>query len=131
MKRIPNTTVASVLARLRNSHMKDFYVVWTLSQTLNFDAATLSRAIQTTFERRQTPIPREPPPGFTAAFHGDPVHQLQWAAFVRRIGVGDLDNKFATVIAGVAAFLLAPARSAARNSHEAGQWPPQGPWWLS
>jgi Nucleotidyl transferase AbiEii toxin, Type IV TA system len=35
-----------------NSRMKDFFDLWSLSQTFAFDGATLSKAIKATFETR-------------------------------------------------------------------------------
>ncbi len=52
---------AMVELDLRNSRMKDFYDIWTLSRTLPFGLQTLRQAIQATFERRETPIPKAPP----------------------------------------------------------------------
>lgn len=44
-----------------NSRMKDFYDVWVLSKTHQFDKARLAQAIAATFKRRATEIPRTLP----------------------------------------------------------------------
>lgn len=53
---------AMVILNLTNSRMKDFYDLWTLSRLFSFTSQTLAQAIQSTFARRQTPIPITTPP---------------------------------------------------------------------
>jgi predicted nucleotidyltransferase component of viral defense system len=119
---------AMVELDLRNSRMKDFYDIWILSRTLPFDLQTLSQAIRATFERRQTPIPTAPPAALTTAFFRDPNHQRQWVAFTRRIGEGDLGDRFAEVAAGIESFLMPVAMTAATGASDAASWSPAGPW---
>lgn len=70
-----------------NSRMKDFYDVWMLSRTHEFDRKRLAQAIAATFKRRGTEIPQSLPDAFTSAFFRDPSKQQQWAAFVRDLSV--------------------------------------------
>jgi hypothetical protein len=86
-----------------NSRMKDFYDVWVLSKTYDFNHARLAQAIAATFARRQTAIPEAPPDAFTPEFFRDEGKLQQWAAFVR-----DLSAQippFETVISELAAFI--------------------------
>ena len=119
---------AMVELDLRNSRMKDFYDIWILSRTLSFDLHTLSHAIRATFERRQTPIPTVAPVGLTTEFFGDPNHQRQWAAFVKRIGAPELSLQFADITAGIESFLMPAAVMAAKGAGDAANWAPTGPW---
>lgn len=48
---------AMVMLGLANSRMKDFYDVWILSRSYDFDEDRLSRAIAAPFERRGTALP--------------------------------------------------------------------------
>jgi hypothetical protein len=89
---------AMVHLDLQNSRMKDFYDIWILSRTLTFSGPTLSQAIRSTFNRRQTDVPVAPPPALTAEFYSGPTHVQQWAAFVRRIGEPALANEFSQVV---------------------------------
>jgi hypothetical protein len=92
--------------------MKDFYDVWLLSQTHEFDTNRLARAIAATFARRQTDIPVEPPDAFTPNFFRDVDKLRQWSAFVR-----DLSTQipsFDTVIADISRF-IEPATIDART----------------
>jgi predicted nucleotidyltransferase component of viral defense system len=75
---------AMVTLGLGNSRMKDFFDIWYLARTFEFDEATLVTAIRATFARRQTPLPRERPVALTAAFADDPAKAAQWRAFIGR-----------------------------------------------
>lgn len=108
---------AMVALGIANTRMKDFYDLFRLSETQEFDGETLAAAIRATFERRDTVIPTELPLALGAAFAGDADKQGQWRAFLAR---GHLDNapaNLAAVTERLAAFLLPAARAAA--THEA------------
>jgi predicted nucleotidyltransferase component of viral defense system len=87
-----------------NSRMKDFYDVWALSKTYEFDEDRLARAIAATFERRETEIPVEVPDALTRAFANDPAKRRQWNAFVKDLAAspGSLEG----VVSQLAAFLM-------------------------
>ncbi len=67
-----------------NSRMKDFYDVYMLSEKFKFDGKVLQEAIQKTFERRNTSIPKNRPVALSEEFYGDEVKQVQWNAFIRK-----------------------------------------------
>lgn len=75
---------AMVVLDMVNTRMKDFYDVWLLLTTLDFDTAVLSEAIRRTFEQRNTQLPDETPVALTGAFTEDPTKKLQWRAFLRK-----------------------------------------------
>jgi predicted nucleotidyltransferase component of viral defense system len=94
---------AMVALGLANSRMKDFYDVWVLSKTQDFQEARLAQAIAATFKRRGTTIPQTLPDAFTPKFFRDSQKLQQWSAFVR-----DLSSEtppFETVVLDVAAFI--------------------------
>jgi predicted nucleotidyltransferase component of viral defense system len=94
-----------------NTRMKDFYDLWALSKTNDFNHERLAQAIAATFARRQTAIPEAPPDAFTPEFFRDEGKLQQWSAFVR-----DLSAQipaFETVISELAAF-IAPVTIEAR-----------------
>ena len=119
---------AMVHLDMQNSRMKDFYDIWILSRTLAFSGPALSRAIRSTFDRRQTSVPVIPPVALTAKFHSQPVHVRQWAAFVRRIGEPALANDFSQVVTDLAEFLMPVAKAAATSVEYPFRWEPLGPW---
>jgi hypothetical protein len=70
---------------MANSRMKDYYDLMVILERETLDEAILAKAIQATFERRQTPIPLDTPIGLSEVFSSDPSKQLQWASFSRKI----------------------------------------------
>lgn len=119
---------AMVALDFDNSRMKDFYDVWTCAGHLEFDGETLAGAIAATFARRDTALPREPPLALTGAFSEADVHQIQWKAFVRKIGEHDLADKFADIVADIDRFLMPPTLSAAQRTVFRKRRAPMGPW---
>jgi predicted nucleotidyltransferase component of viral defense system len=100
----------TVLGRA-NSRMKDFYDVWILLNTYEFDTDRLRNAIAATFERRKTALPSSPPDAFTADFSQDASKQRQWAAFTRDLAlavppletvVDDLANRLMPIVTTIA-----------------------------
>jgi hypothetical protein len=68
-----------------NSRMKDFFDVYSLLTTQNIDREDLETAIKTTFEHRGTKYV-ENHSLFTAEFANDKNRNIQWKAFLRKIG---------------------------------------------
>jgi predicted nucleotidyltransferase component of viral defense system len=87
-----------------NTRMKDFYDLWFMSRRFDFDRVILRRAIEATFERRQTKLLVLPEP-LTDAFANDATRQAQWTAFLRRNGLSGASNRFGDVIAALREFL--------------------------
>jgi predicted nucleotidyltransferase component of viral defense system len=75
---------AMVHRGIANSRMKDFYDVWVLATTYIFEARTLRDSIQSTFDRRNTPVPVETPLALTSEFAEDSTKKAQWTAFVKK-----------------------------------------------
>jgi predicted nucleotidyltransferase component of viral defense system len=118
---------AMVVLGIANSRMKDFFDIWTLGQTHRFEMGQLARAIGSTFERRQTPVPEELPLALTGEFLEDPAKLTQWTAFGKRLGLVDLPKLPA--LGGYIAAFLKPALDAQRKGSAAGRkWVPGGPW---
>jgi predicted nucleotidyltransferase component of viral defense system len=105
---------AMVMLGLANSRMKDYYDIWMLSRSYDFDAERLSCAIAATFARRGTAIPEEVPDALTAAFATDATKQRQWAAFVRDLAA-DVPALEA-IVTDLADFLMPFAQQARHRS---------------
>jgi len=69
---------------MTNSRMKDFYDIWVLLRSYNFDGKILSIAISETFRQRNTIILKELPLVFTEKFYKDTAKQNQWNAFLKK-----------------------------------------------
>lgn len=103
---------AMVLLGRANSRMKDFYDIWMLAKTYEFDDDRLPRAISATFERRKTAIPVEVPDALTSDFAGDPSKQQQWNAFVRNLNT--VPASLMSVVEELREFLMPQALAARR-----------------
>lgn len=119
---------AMVALDFDNSRMKDFYDVWTCAKHLEFDGDTLAGSIAATFARRDTPLPRESPLALTRTFSQAEVHQVQWKAFVRKIGEPELADNFVDTVAEIDRFLMPPTVSAAHGSIFGKRRAPMGSW---
>ncbi len=69
---------------IANSRMKDFYDIWVLAKSYDFDGVILSKTIKNTFQRRKTEINEGTPLAFTEEFYKDTSKQAQWKAFIRK-----------------------------------------------
>lgn len=108
-----------------NSRFKDFFDLDRLSSKCLFHSPLLVKAIQKTFERRNTDLPRLPLPALTDAFNGEEG----WLAFSQRLRLPE--ERFSLLQERIALFLH-PLFEAARSS-ESGHlwdmvWEPRGPW---
>jgi hypothetical protein len=61
---------AMVALDMLNSRMKDFFDLWAIAGAFACDGPVLTRAIQTTFERRATPLPTKNAIGVDGQFRG-------------------------------------------------------------
>jgi predicted nucleotidyltransferase component of viral defense system len=113
---------------IANSRMKDFYDIWVLSRTFEFDGGTLTDAVKATFQRRQATLPERAPLALTPAFADDGQKNTQWAAFVRKAGPQATAATLHTVVAEIARFTKPIMDSARKGSSMPFNWPPGGPW---
>jgi hypothetical protein len=109
-----------------NTRLKDFYDIWAIAGSFTFDGAVLSRAIQVTFDRRQTRLPPETPPALTSAFADE--KQAQWAAFLRRTEIALAPEPFVAIQAQIAALVMPPVLALGQDAAFAGEWSSGGPW---
>lgn len=89
---------------MANSRMKDFYDVYSLSLSNNFQGNRLKKAIEATFQRRETPIP-DNPLVFREEFYENKERQKQWAAFIRKLRLYDVSQEFNEIMRKIIYFL--------------------------
>lgn len=92
----PETTIAeklhaAVVLSTANSRMKDFFDLYWLSRHKSFHGYRLREAIEATFQRRSTEIPKATPVCFTARFYSLPDKEIQWVGFLRKSKLEPLD----------------------------------------
>jgi predicted nucleotidyltransferase component of viral defense system len=128
----PETTIAEKFHVMLhrgtiNSRMKDYFDLWTLSRSRSFDGALLADAIRKTCDHRETPVASRLDV-LKQSLQPDQAKQMQWKAFLRRIGPGDAPEQFSDVSRAVAGFIIPIAESIALDEPFQNHWPPLGPW---
>jgi predicted nucleotidyltransferase component of viral defense system len=119
---------AMVVLDIRNSRMKDFYDIWFMANTWNFEMATLRDAIRASFERRGVGIPQDVPLALTEEFLGDPQKTRQWNAFVSRLYPGSDSPSLEEVGVLLRAFLLPCILSVSAAESAVHYWTPSLHW---
>jgi predicted nucleotidyltransferase component of viral defense system len=112
----------------KNSRMRDFFDIRALATAETFEGAVLSRAIESTFARRRTPLPGEIPLALTPAFAAIEGKGAQWSGFVRRLPRTSAPPDLEAVISDVAAFAGPVLLAAGRGEQFEKTWTPGGPW---
>ena len=95
-----------VVLDIRNSRMKDFYDIWFMAKSWEFEVEPLQKAIEFSFKRRGTSVPEDIPFALTDGFLDDPQKKMQWNAFVNRLDAGEERPTLAEVGAVLRSFLL-------------------------
>lgn len=108
------TTVAEKLDAILSlmefsSRMKDYYDLYYLANKFDFDRATLTEALQKTFENREHLFTVEQFEQ-VMAFGSDDAMQKKWKAFCRKIDTKTDD--YNTVLSTIKAFLVDPYKAA-------------------
>jgi len=113
---------------MANSRMKDFYDIYFLSEHHSFKGEKLQKAIEETFDRRDTDIPAELPAALTKAFFEEDAKVKQWNAFIRKISDNQVPSDPITVAQRMKEFLW-PITEAIQNQQAfALDWKEKGGW---
>jgi len=104
-----------------NSRMKDFYDIYTLSVSYNFQSGRLKKAIESTFYRRKTFIP-DNLLVFRSEFHKDEEKQRQWSAFLRKSRLHDVNQDFNEIMERITFFLKPIVNSIKNKTIEEKTW---------
>lgn len=119
---------AMVALDMANTRLKDFYDIYMLAQTREFDGETLAKAIAVTFKRRNTPLPIETPRALTSDFSEDVGKQASWQAFLRKGRLSADGKTLAEVVEIIKEFLLSPTTSVAQGKVFTKKWIPAKGW---
>jgi len=111
-----------------NSRMKDFYDLWYLSHHFAFDGEILSRAIQSTFRRRKTPLPQSLPTALTDEFADDSDKKKQWKAFISQKELEQNVLALHDVITRLKLFLIPPTKTLLEGKSFKRKWDPETGW---
>lgn len=127
------TTIAEKLDAMlelgiKNSRMKDYYDLWTLSHHFSFEGRVLCDALRATLNRRGRTISQEMPTGLSAAFGADPAKVRQWQAFIGSRPSSDMTTNLADVVSAVRDFAGPAIDAVATNRSFEQHWSKGGPW---
>lgn len=111
-----------------NTRLKDFYDLWFMARRFKFDGEILAAAIDNTFARRNTPLPVRRPSGLAAEFHGDPLQNARWNAYVHEAGFVASAPALDTVCDFIDQFLSRPTIALIHGEIFSAEWKPGGPW---
>lgn len=119
---------AMVMLGIANTRMKDFFDVWTLARSFDFDGCVLCQAMKVTFERRETELPSTAPLALTPEFYEDRTKQSQWNAFLKRSQQAAQSATLEEVAAVLRDFLLPPASAVVEGKPFYARWTPTSGW---
>jgi hypothetical protein len=102
---------AMIVLGMANSRMKDFHDICMMIGSFEFDGATIQRALQRTFQNRNTDLPAESHVIFSPEFAENKT--AQWKAFNRKIGRQDVTS-MKQALAAIKEFFI-PILSACQN----------------
>ena len=111
-----------------NTRMKDFYDLWQMSRTFEFDGDTLCKAIRATFSRRTTQLKKELPTALTDGFAANSVKITQWRAFLRKSRLQDAEGGWPEVILTIRVWLQPVIAALQQNATLSKRWHPGDGW---
>ena len=118
---------AMVKLGVLNSRMKDFYDIWVLSHTFDFNGEILAGAVEKTFEKRNTPFNLNTVI-FDPSFGKDGNKNVQWQGFIRKTKLIKAPESFEEVAGAVILFLEPLAASIVERRAFNSSWTATGPW---
>jgi predicted nucleotidyltransferase component of viral defense system len=119
---------AVVALGISNSRLKDFYDIWFLCQSFEFQGNLLSQAIRATFERRKTSLPTIEPLALTAEFAEDINKKKQWQAFLNRGQLKSEHKDLMEVTKIIKEFIMPPCLAATKDETFNQRWHPSSCW---
>lgn len=133
MKGYPKETVvaekfhAMVRHAELNSRMKDYYDLWLISETFDFDIKDLQKAIEATFTKRDTEIPLEQPLSLTIDFAR--TGQTRWINFLDKMNLeNNQATNFVNVVEQIWDFLQTPLQASINKTKLDKKWKPNQGW---
>lgn len=110
-----------------NSRMKDYYDLWLISETFDFDGKSLQKAIETAFKNRDTDLPIERPVSLSAEFAS--ANDTRWKNFLEKMNNETTETAdFANIIEQVWEFIEHPLQASLNQKQSPRTWTPQKGW---
>jgi hypothetical protein len=108
-----------------NSRMKDYFDIWLLARSFDFNGVILTEAIRRTFEKRKTSFDKDIP-ALSAGFIAS--KQVQWQAFRKKLGASEIPSSFKEISQYINVFLGPLHLAIVSNSTPPQKWVAPGPW---
>jgi predicted nucleotidyltransferase component of viral defense system len=110
-----------------NSHMKDYYDIWLISETFAFENHVLQKAIETTFKNRDTELPTERPASLSVEFAS--TNNTRWMNFLQKMNLEtNQSDNFVNIMERIWKFLEHPVKTSLNQITSARKWTPQKGW---
>jgi hypothetical protein len=110
-----------------NSRWKDYYDIWLISETFELDSSSIQKAIEKTFEKRETKLPKERPVALTVEFASK--NETQWKSFLRRMNRENKDaHDFVNIVEKIWIYLEYPLQASRDKSKPDRHWTSQKGW---
>jgi hypothetical protein len=110
-----------------NSRLKDFYDIWFLSRSFDFKGGILAKAIEKTFERRNTLVKLDAAI-FNPSFGRNKDKDIQWRSFLSKAKLTGAPASFEEAVSAVMLFLEPIAAAIAERKAFDRIWTAPGPW---
>lgn len=110
-----------------NSRMKDYYDLWLISETFEFEGKSLQKAIESTFKNRDTDLPGERSESLSMGFAS--ANNARWYNFLEKMNIETTESAdFANVIERVWEFIEHPLQASLDQKPSSRKWTPQKGW---
>lgn len=110
-----------------NSRFKDYYDLWLISETFEFEGQSLQKAIEATFKKRNTELSAEKPIGLTNEFAT--TNQTRWNNFLKKMNLETEESMdFANVVEHIWRFLKHPLDASVKKEKSNLNWSPRKKW---
>jgi hypothetical protein len=110
-----------------NSRMKDFYDIWIICRSFDFNGETLAGAIVRTFAKRGTDIPASFA-DLSLTFAEAPGKRTQWAGFLRRNRLDNAPSELRNIVSAISGFLNPVVGRLLVGKPFSALWTAPGPW---
>lgn len=133
MKAYPKETIIAEKfhAMLRhgnlNSRMKDYYDIWLISKTFEFESHSLQKALETTFRNRVTDLPVERPSSLSAEFAS--ANHTRWTNFLGKMNLEASESaNLISIMDQIWKFLADPLQASLSRTKSTRRWIPNKGW---
>jgi len=110
-----------------NSRTKDYYDLWLMLETFEFDGRSLQAAIEVTFRKRDTEIPGEQPQALSNEYAR--AGQIRWVNFLDKMDLqNDYVTDFSNIIESIWDFLKTPLQTSINKTKSNMKWTPGKGW---